>query len=69
LPWAFGGQARLLQRRHATWVRIPLDAEAQGQLIALSVRRDGLTVVAEDGLVLESGALPSDPSSEPRAFG
>ncbi len=69
MPWAFGGQARLLQRRQATWVRIPLDAEAQGQLVALSVRRDGLTVVAEDGLVLESGALPSDSSSEPRSFG
>jgi serine/threonine-protein kinase len=71
--WAIGGQARLLQRRHGSWTRVPLDPVAQGQLVAVSVRRDGVSVVAEDGLVLESGtaAGPSGgpPSLDPRPAG
>jgi eukaryotic-like serine/threonine-protein kinase len=51
--WAVGGQARLLQRRANIWTRIPLDASAQGQLVAVRPRRDGISVLAEDGMVLE----------------
>jgi serine/threonine-protein kinase len=51
--WAVGGQARLLHRRASVWMRIPLDATIQGQLVAVRARRDGITVLGEDGLVLE----------------
>lgn len=63
-PWAVGGQARLLQRRQGVWARIPLDghgnppvALVQGSLVMVGSRGDLVTVVAEDGLVLE-GRLP-----------
>jgi len=51
--WAVGGQARLLHRRSSVWMRIPLDPAIQGQLVAVRARRDGITVLGEDGLVLE----------------
>ncbi len=51
--WAVGGQARLLHRRSSVWVRIPLDPSIQGQLVAVRARRDGITVLGEDGIVLE----------------
>jgi hypothetical protein len=58
--WAVGGQARLLQRRQGVWARIPLDAPGnppqplvQGSLVMVGARGDLVTVVAEDGLVLE----------------
>ena len=51
--WAVGGQARLLHRRSSVWMRIPLDPSIQGQLVAVRARRDGITVLGEDGLVLE----------------
>jgi eukaryotic-like serine/threonine-protein kinase len=58
--WALGGQARLLQRRQGVWARIPLDAPGnppqplvQGTLVMVGARGDVVTVVAEDGLVLE----------------
>jgi serine/threonine-protein kinase len=51
--WAVGGQARLLHRRASVWMRIPLDPAIQGQLVAVRARRDGITVLGEDGLVLE----------------
>jgi len=34
-------------------MRIPLDPAIQGQLVAVRARRDGITVLGEDGLVLE----------------
>lgn len=51
--WAVGGQARLLHRRASVWMRIPIDPSLQGQLVAVRARRDGITVLGEDGLVLE----------------
>jgi hypothetical protein len=51
--WAVGGQARLVHRRAAVWTRIPLDPSAQGQLVAVRPRREGITVLVEDGMVLE----------------
>ncbi len=51
--WAVGGQARLLHRRSTVWMRIPLDPSIQGQLVAVRARRDGITVLGEDGIVLE----------------
>ena len=51
--WAVGGQARLLHRRSSVWMRIPLDPSIQGQLVAVRARRDGITVLGEDGIVLE----------------
>lgn len=70
-PWAVGGQARLLRRQRSVWVRVPLDPSAQGQLIAVCPRKDGITVLAEDGLVLEgpanadAGNLPTASPSNP----
>lgn len=52
-PWAVGGNARLMQRRNAVWMRVPLDPSAQGNLIAASPREDGITVLSEDGTVYE----------------
>lgn len=58
--WAVGGQARLLHRRSSVWMRIPLDPSIQGQLVAVRARRDGITVLGEDGIVLE-GPGTSEP--------
>lgn len=52
-PWAVGGQARLMQRAGGVWMRVPLDPSAQGNLIAVSARDDGVTVLGEDGSVYE----------------
>ena len=57
--WAVGGQARLLQRRHSVWTRIPLDRAAEGPLVAVCPRRDGITVLVENGMVLEGPGEPS----------
>ncbi len=60
VAWAVGGQARLLQRRQSVWTRIPLDRAAEGRLVALCPRRDGITVLVENGMVLEGpGARPA----------
>jgi tRNA A-37 threonylcarbamoyl transferase component Bud32 len=69
--WATGGQARLLQRRHSLWARIPLDPAAEGRLVAVRPRRDGITVLVENGTVLEGPAavdpaLPGASSSRGR---
>lgn len=53
VAWALGGQARLMQRRSGVWTRLPLDVNAVGALIALGVRDDGVTLLVEDGTVLE----------------
>jgi tRNA A-37 threonylcarbamoyl transferase component Bud32 len=58
VAWAVGGQARLLQRRNSVWARIPVDAASEGRLIAVRPRRDGVTLLVENGTVLDgSGAL------------
>ena len=56
--WAAGGQARLLRRRNNVWTRIPLDAFAQGPLILVAPRADSITVLAEDGMVIEGRIGP-----------
>jgi serine/threonine protein kinase len=64
--WAVGGHARLLRRRANVWTRIPLDPSAQGQLIAVRPCRDGLSVLAEDGMVLEGpGSSESEGGAQP----
>ncbi len=55
--WAVGGQARLLQRRQSVWMRIPLDPAADGRLVAVRPRRDGITVLVENGTVIEGPAV------------
>lgn len=52
-PWAVGGNARLLQRRQSVWTRVPIDASAEGRLVAVRPCRDGITVLVENGAVLE----------------
>ncbi len=54
--WAVGGQARLLQRRNSLWRRIPLDPAAEGRLLAVCPRHDGITVLVENGTVIEGPA-------------
>ena len=59
-PWAVGGQARLLHRKalaQPVWARIALDPIAQGSLVGVSLRPDGITVLGEDGLVLEGRGI------------
>ncbi len=70
--WAVGGHARLLQRRQSVWMRIPLDPAAEGRLVAVRPRHDGITVLVENGVVIEGpaiadGAGPGSPSS-PHGF-
>jgi len=55
--WAVGGQARLLQRRQGIWTRIPLDPIAQGPLVLVGPRPDVVTVLGEDGMVLEGRGI------------
>jgi eukaryotic-like serine/threonine-protein kinase len=59
--WAYGSQGRLLQRRQALWTRIPLDPAAEGKLVTLRPRREGITVLVENGTVLE-GPAAVDPA-------
>ncbi|APR85483.1 Serine/threonine protein kinase [Minicystis rosea] len=61
LAWAVGGQARLLQRRQATWTRVPLDPAAEGRLVAVRPCRDGITVLVENGAVLEGPGTHETP--------
>ena len=65
--WAEGGQARLMQRRQAIWTRVPLESSAEGRLVAVCPRRDGITVLVEDGTVLEGpgASEPSPPTAAP----
>ncbi len=56
--WAVGGQARLLQRRQSVWTRLPLDPAAEGRLVAVRPRREGITVLVENGIVLEGPGEP-----------
>ena len=63
--WAVGGQARLLHRRGTVWTRIPLDPSAQGPLVAVRARREGITVLAEDGMVLEGPGSTTEPVGSP----
>ena len=51
IPWAAGGQGRLLVREGERWVRFPLDA-TQSPLIALSMHGNPV-FVAEDGTVIQ----------------
>lgn len=53
VPWAGGGQARLLMRERDRWVRVPLDA-TESTLIGLSMGAGkGPELVTEDGTVLQ----------------
>ncbi len=56
-PWAAAGQGRLLHRRQGVWARVPVDSVAQGQLITVSARADGVTVLGDDGVVLEGRGI------------
>jgi serine/threonine-protein kinase len=58
VAWAVGGQGRLLQRRASVWVRIPVEAAGDVRLVAVRPSRDGVTLVVENGTVLEGpGAM------------
>lgn len=50
--WAVGHSARLLKRRSNVWTRIPLEGTG-AHLIAVHPTDRGVTVVAEDGTVVE----------------
>ena len=63
--WAVGGAARLLHRRGTVWTRIPLDPAAQGLLVAVRARREGITVLGEDGMVLEGPGSTTEPVGSP----
>lgn len=52
IPWAVGSAARLLVRDAGTWVRIALSIP-EVPLIAMHVRGNAFTIVAEDGSVVE----------------
>jgi hypothetical protein len=52
-----GGSARVVQRRSSIWTRIPLDPAIQGAVIAVRPRRDGITVLADDGTVIEGPGI------------
>ncbi|NUP11348.1 MAG: serine/threonine protein kinase [Polyangiaceae bacterium] len=52
-PWAVGHSARLLRRKAAVWTRVPLEGTT-ANLIAVYPTERTLSVVAEDGTVLES---------------
>jgi eukaryotic-like serine/threonine-protein kinase len=56
--WAVGGQGRLLQRRQGVWTRLPLDPAAEGKLIAVRPRHDGITLLLENGTVIEGPGEP-----------
>jgi serine/threonine protein kinase len=51
-PWAAGSQARLVERRSGTWVRVPVDP-TQADLLSVCSFGGVVTVLAEDGTVLE----------------
>ncbi|MBK6517893.1 MAG: serine/threonine protein kinase [Polyangiaceae bacterium] len=54
-PWAVGHSARLLKRKNAVWTRVQLD-ETKANLVAVTVHDRLVSVVAEDGTVLEGRA-------------
>jgi len=47
--WAVGADARLLQRRDDSWIRVPLDAAVTGRLLRVHLRSPRVIVVLEDG--------------------
>lgn len=51
-PWAVGQAARLLRRKSGVWTRIPLEGTS-AHLIALHPFDSVVTVLAEDGMLLE----------------
>ncbi len=70
IAWAAGGHARLLQRRNGTWTRILVEPAGDARLLAVMPRRDGITVLVEDGTVLEGPATlepPNQPATSSRA--
>jgi hypothetical protein len=50
-PWAVGANARLLQRRNGTWMRVAVELAGESKLLAARIRAGVTTVVAEDGAV------------------
>lgn len=47
--WTVGADARLLQRRDESWVRVPLDASVTARLLRVHLRSPRVIVVVEDG--------------------
>ena len=47
--WAVGANARLLQRREDSWVRVPLDASVTGRVLNVHLRAPRVIVLVEDG--------------------
>ncbi len=47
--WAVGADARLLQRRDDSWVRVPLDAGVTGRVLNVHLRSPRVIVLLEDG--------------------
>jgi serine/threonine protein kinase len=62
VAWAVGAHARLLQRRNTVWVRIPVEPAGEGRLIAVRPRREGITVLVEDGTVVEAPGIVDPPT-------
>lgn len=66
--WAAGAEARLLHRRQSTWTRIPLLPSMNARVLGVVARSDGITVLMEDGTVIEGppirGSAPPDPPRE-----
>jgi hypothetical protein len=56
VPWAGGGDARLVRRTPSGWVRVPLPPPAQGSIRALEIGPMKLFALLDDGIVVE-GAL------------
>jgi serine/threonine protein kinase len=64
--WAIGDQTRLLHRQQSVWVRVPLDPGADGRIVAVRPRRDRITVLVENGMVLEGpGTNEPPPAGSP----
>lgn len=47
--WAVGADARLLERRDDSWVRVPLDAAVTGRISGIHLRSPRVIVLVEDG--------------------
>jgi hypothetical protein len=47
--WAVGADARLLERRDDSWVRVPLDASVTGRVLDVHLRSPRVIVLVEDG--------------------
>lgn len=55
--WAVGADARLLERRDDSWVRVPLEASVTGRVLNVHLRSPRVIVVVEDGSVFAHDAL------------